>query len=49
MATLKYIHAKQNSLEDISKWLNKNNIELSEVIKALIQAEVKCVGKIRQS
>ena len=41
---LKYIHAKQNSLEDISKWLNKNNIELSEVIKALIQAEVKCVG-----
>lgn len=41
---LKYIHAKQNSLEDISKWLNKNNIELSEIIKALIQAEVKCVG-----
>lgn len=45
VATLKYIHAKQNSLEDISKWLNKNNIELSEVIKALIQAEVKCVGE----
>lgn len=44
VAALKYIHAKQNSLEDISKWLNKNNIELSEIIKALIQAEVKCVG-----
>ena len=44
VAALKYIHAKQNSLEDISKWLSKNNIELSEIIKALIQAEVKCVG-----
>ena len=44
VAALKYIHAKQGSLEDISKWLNKNNIELSEIIKALIQAEVKCVG-----
>ena len=42
---LKYIHAKQNSLEDISKWLSKNNIELSEIIKALIQAEVMCVGE----
>lgn len=45
VAALKYIHAKQNSLEDISKWLSKNNIELSEIIKALIQAEVKCVGE----
>ena len=45
VAALKYIHAKQNSLGDICKWLNKNNIELSEVIKALIQAEVKCVGE----
>lgn len=42
---LKYIHAKQNSLDSICKWLNKNDIELSEVIKALIQAEVKCVGE----
>lgn len=41
---LKYIHAKQGSLWSIRKWLNKNNIELSEIIKALIQAEVKCVG-----
>ena len=44
VAALKYIHAKQGSLGDISKWLNKNNIELSDIIKALIQAEVKCVG-----
>lgn len=42
---LKYIHAKQNSLDSISKWLSKNNIELSEIIKALIQAEVMCVGE----
>lgn len=42
---LKYIHAKQNSLDSISKWLIKNNIELSEIIKALIQAEVMCVGE----
>ena len=45
VAALKYIHAKQNSLEDISKWLSKNNIELSEIIKTLIQAEVMCVGE----
>ena len=44
VAALKYIHAKQNSIGDISKWLSKNNIELSEIIKALIQAEVMCVG-----
>ncbi|MBF1400167.1 MAG: tyrosine-type recombinase/integrase [Prevotella histicola] len=42
---LKYFHAKQGSLGSIRMWLKKNNIELNEIIKALIQAEVKCVGE----